>query len=94
MYVLVLRPLKTPCRLPIDGPGGDPLYAEAAVTGRKKEAVLECATEACRMLDAAGLLRQSSHGTVELSVKLTVSSILISSKVDMLTLVYFREQKT
>lgn len=48
-------------KLPIDGPSGDPLYAEAAVTGRKKEAVLECAKEACRMLDAAGLLRQSSH---------------------------------
>lgn len=49
-------------RLPIDGPSGEPLYAEAAVAGRKKEAVLECAQEACRMLDAAGLLRQSSHG--------------------------------
>ena len=49
--------------MPIDGPSGDPLYAEAAITGRKKEAVLECAKEACRMLDAAGLLRQSSHGS-------------------------------
>lgn len=48
-------------KLPIDGPSGEPLYAEAAVAGRKKEAVLECAQEACRMLDAAGLLRQSSH---------------------------------
>lgn len=53
---------KTSFRLPIDGPSGEPLYAEAAVAGRKKEAVLECAQEACRMLDAAGLLRQSSHG--------------------------------
>lgn len=51
-----------PYRLPIDGPSGEPLYAEASVAGRKKEAVLECAQEACRMLDAAGLLRQSSHG--------------------------------
>lgn len=49
-------------RLPIDGPSGEPLYAEASVAGRKKEAVLECAQEACRMLDVAGLLRQSSHG--------------------------------
>lgn len=48
-------------KLPIDGPGGESIYAEAAVAGRKKEAVLECAQEACRMLDAAGLLRQSSH---------------------------------
>lgn len=55
----------TLCRLPIDGPSGDPIYAEAAVTGKKKEAVLECAKEACRLLDAAGLLRQSSHGTVK-----------------------------
>ena len=49
-------------RLPIDGPSGEPLYAEAAVAGKKKDAVLECALEACRMLDASGLLRQSSHG--------------------------------
>lgn len=50
------------CRLPIETPGGEPLYADATVTGKKREAVLACATEACRMLDAAGLLRQSSHG--------------------------------
>ena len=49
-------------RLPIDGPSGESLYAEAAVAGKKKDAVLECALEACRMLDASGLLRQSSHG--------------------------------
>ena len=59
-------------RLPIDGPSGDPLYAEAAITGRKKEAVLECAKEACRMLDAAGLLRQSSHGSGPLYIFVSV----------------------
>ena len=55
-------------RLPIDGPSGEPLYAEAAVAGKKKDAVLECALEACRMLDASGLLRQSSHGNYHYGV--------------------------
>ena len=49
-------------RLPVDGPNGSAVYAEASVTGRKKEAVKECANEACKMLDAYGLLRQSNHG--------------------------------
>ncbi|KAM7445045.1 Kanadaptin [Porites harrisoni] len=40
-------------KLPTDGPSGEPLYAEAAVAGKKKDAVLECPLEACRM--------QSSH---------------------------------
>ena len=50
------------CRLPVDGPNGSAVYAEASVAGRKKDAVHECANEACKMLDAYGLLRQSSHG--------------------------------
>ncbi|XP_028417838.1 kanadaptin-like isoform X2 [Dendronephthya gigantea] len=48
-------------RLPVDGPNGSAVFAEASVTGRKKDAVKECANEACKMLDAYGLLRQSSH---------------------------------
>ena len=48
-------------RLPVDGPNGSAVYAEASVAGRKKDAVHECANEACKMLDAYGLLRQSSH---------------------------------
>lgn len=48
--------------MPVDGPNGSAVYAEASVTGRKKEAVRECANEACKMLDAYGILRQSNHG--------------------------------
>lgn len=49
------------CRvqLPIDTPTGDFMPVEASVTGKKKEAVIACALEACRTLDRLGLLRQS-----------------------------------
>lgn len=50
------------CRLPLETVTGEPVYAEASVKGKKKEAVLECALTACRMLDAEGVLRQSSKG--------------------------------
>ncbi|XP_015905660.1 kanadaptin [Parasteatoda tepidariorum] len=48
-------------RLPIDNPTGDYLPVEASVSGKKKEAVIACALEACRTLDRLGLLRQSHH---------------------------------
>ncbi|RUS69568.1 hypothetical protein EGW08_022669 [Elysia chlorotica] len=47
--------------LPVDGPNGEDLIAEVVVSGKRKDAVVACALEACRMLDKYGLLRSSTH---------------------------------
>ena len=50
-------------RLPIDTANGEAVYAEASVKGKKKDAVLQCALNACRMLDAQDMLRHHAKCT-------------------------------
>ena len=58
-------------RLPVDGPNGEVLVAEATVSGKKKDAVIACALEACRLLDVHGMLHASKHGQWS-SIKLII----------------------
>jgi hypothetical protein len=45
-------------RLPTESLYREQMFAEASQVGNKKEAVVQCAMEACRILDAEGVLRE------------------------------------
>nr|CAB3266293.1 kanadaptin [Phallusia mammillata] len=47
--------------LPVDTPTGKPIFAEASVTGKRKEAMVHCALEACRIMDRHGLFKRTER---------------------------------
>ena len=58
MYVSVISYYYS---LPVQSAGGEMVVAEATVKGKRREAIVQCALEACRLLDGYGMLKQASQ---------------------------------
>ena len=47
--------------LPVQSAGGEMVVAKATVKGKRREAIVQSALEACRLLDVYGMLKQASQ---------------------------------